>query len=363
MEFGIFIGAHNLGYYRSEAQLYEDITEQAVLAEELGYDMVWLVEHHFNDYNLLPDPLQMAVRIFERTERIRVGVAVVILRDHHPLQLAGRIAQLDVLYPGRFEMAVGRGSSGYEAKRFERIMDTATSRAHFFEHLEVMTQGWHNDADFAHEGRFWTFPETTVLPRPVSQPEPALWLSAVTPDSIYNQVHSCQKLGIPTKVITSPFRNSLEFLSEGYREFERAIEECGVSRADAKFAVNRTVFIGETDAEIDAAMADVLKIHRGLYAQLEGNEVYVNGKTQIKPVAHEVGAEEVLSNIPFGLPDRVCEQIAAYQDLGVDHLSLYFDYLNGHERVTQAMKLFAREVMPQFHGRQHHEQRPAAESV
>ena len=77
-----------------------------MLADQLGYDVVWLVEHHFNDYNLLPDPLQMAVRIFERTSRIRVGVAVVILRDHHPLQLAGRIAQLDVLYPGRFELAV-----------------------------------------------------------------------------------------------------------------------------------------------------------------------------------------------------------------------------------------------------------------
>jgi alkanesulfonate monooxygenase SsuD/methylene tetrahydromethanopterin reductase-like flavin-dependent oxidoreductase (luciferase family) len=110
VEFGIFIGAHNLGHGRSESQLYADITEQALLADQLGYDVVWLVEHHFNDYNLLPDPLQLAVRIFERTERIRVGVAVVILRDHHPLQLAGRIAQLDVLYPGRFELAVGRGS-------------------------------------------------------------------------------------------------------------------------------------------------------------------------------------------------------------------------------------------------------------
>jgi alkanesulfonate monooxygenase SsuD/methylene tetrahydromethanopterin reductase-like flavin-dependent oxidoreductase (luciferase family) len=362
MEFGIFIAAHNLGHDRSEAQLYEDITEQAVLAEELGYDMVWLTEHHFNDYNLLPDPLQMAVRIFERTERIRVGVAVVILRDHHPLQLAGRVAQLDVLYPGRFEMAVGRGSSGYEAQRFQRVMDTPTSRAHFFEHLEVMTQAWHSDSDFTHEGSFWKFPETTVLPRPISRPEPALWLSAVTPDSIYTQVHSCQKLGVATNVITSPFRNSFEFLREGYREFERALQECAVTRAEARFAVNRTVFIGETDEEVDAAVTDVLKIHRGLYAQLEGNEVYLNGKTQIKPVAHEVGVEEVLSNVPFGQPDRVQDQIAEYQELGVDHLSLYFDYLNGHERVMRAMRLFAREVMPHFHGPERHQaDSPAAE--
>lgn len=348
MEFGIFIGAHNLGHDRSEAQLYADITEQAVLADELGYDVVWLVEHHFNDYNLITDPLQLAVRIFERTERIRVGVAVVILRDHHPLQLAGRIAQLDVLYPGRFELAVGRGSSGYEAVRFQRVMDVETSRAHFFEHLQVMTQAWHNDTDFSHEGRFWQFPDTTVIPRPVTRPGPSLWLSAVTPQSIHGQVHSCHRLGIQPKIITSPFRNPFSYLKEGYQQFETALAECGIARRAARFAVNRTVFVGETQAEIDVAMTDVLRIHRGLYAQLEGNEVYVNGKTQIKPVEHEIGADEVMANVPFGLPERVRDQVAPYVELGVDHLSLYFDYLSGHDRTVRAMRLFAEAVMPQF---------------
>ncbi len=348
MEFGIFIGGHNLGNDRSESQLYANITEQAVLADQLGYDVVWLAEHHLNDYNLIPDPLLLAVRIFERTERIRVGVAVVILRDHHPLQLAGRIAQLDVLYPGRFELAVGRGSSGYEAQRFERVMDVETSRAHFYEHLEVMTQAWHNDTDFSHTGRFWNFPPTTVLPRPVTRPEPSLWLSAVTPQSIHGQVHSCQRLGVATKVITSPFRNPFSYLAEGHEQFETALAECGVPRESARFAVNRTMFVGETQAEIDAALDDVLRIHRGLYAQLEGNEVYVNGKIQIKPVEHEVGADEVLANVPFGLPERVREQVAPYQEIGVDHLSVYLDYLSDHDRVVRTMELFAREVIPHF---------------
>ena len=350
MEFGVFMGAHNLGFDRSEAQLFDDMTAQAVLAEELGYDIVWLVEHHFNDYNLLPDPLQMAVRIFERTEKIRVGVAVVILRDHHPLQLAGRIAQLDVMYPGRFELAVGRGSSGFEAVRFQREMDVPTSRAHFYEHLEVMSTMWRSDSDTEHAGDFWAYPPTTVLPRPVSQPHPSLWLSAVTPWSIYGQVENCRKLGVPPKVITSPFRNPFAFLEEGYEQFERGLAEFGFTRDEARFAVNRTVFVGESQAEVDAAMKDVLRIHRGLYAQLEGNEVYLNGKTQIRPVEHEIGADEVVENVPFGLVERVRDQVRPYHELGVDHLSLYFDYLQDHERITRAMRLFAAEVMPEFHG-------------
>ena len=244
MEFAVFVGAHNLAFERSERQLFDDLTEQAVLAEELGYDLVWLVEHHFNDYNLLPDPLQLAVRIFERTERIRVGVAVVILRDHHPLQLAGRIAQLDVLYPGRFDLAVGRGSSGWEAVRFQRELDVPTSRAHFLEHLRVMTRAWREE-DFRHDGDFWRFPETTVLPRPVSRPHPALWLSAVTPQSIHGQVLNCQALGIDPWIITSPFRNPFDYLAGGYAEFLRGLEETEMPRERARFAVNRTAFVGE----------------------------------------------------------------------------------------------------------------------
>lgn len=350
MEFGVFIGCHNLGHERSETQQLKDITEQAVLADRLGFDVVWLVEHHFNDYNQLPDPFQMAVRIFERTERIRVGVAVVILRDHHPLQLAGQIAQLDVMYPGRFELAVGRGSSGHEALRFERVMDVDTSRAHFYEHLEVMANAWRSDVDFSHEGRFWRFPNTTVLPRPVTKPHPSLWLSAVTPWSIYGQVENCARLGVPTNVFTSPFRNPFSYLAEGYDQFERGLAEHSVARDDARFAVNRTVFIGETDAEVDAAMTDLLRIHRGLYAQLEGNEVYLNGKTQIRPVEHEIGAEEVIANVPFGTPDRVRDQVRPYHELGVDHLSCYFDYLSSHERIVRTMELFADEVLPAFQG-------------
>lgn len=345
----MFIGCHNLGHARSERQLFEDITEQAVAVDRLGFDVVWLVEHHFNDYNLLPDPLQMAVRIFERTSRIRVGVAVIILRDHHPLQLAGRIAQIDAMYPGRFETAVGRGSSGFESVRFQREMDIDTSRAHFLEHLQVMTGGWRNDSDTGHDGHFWQFPPVTVLPRPVTRPHPSLWLSAVTPWSIYGQVENCATLGIQPKVITSPFRNPFSYLAEGYAQFERGLAETSVARADAQFAVNRTVFISESQAEIDAALNDVLRIHRGLYAQLEGNELYVDGKIQIRPVQHEMGGEEVVANVPFGTPDWVREQVRPYHEIGVDHLSCYFDYLADHRRVLQAMELFATEVIPHFH--------------
>jgi alkanesulfonate monooxygenase SsuD/methylene tetrahydromethanopterin reductase-like flavin-dependent oxidoreductase (luciferase family) len=347
MEFAIFLGAHHLDT-RSEAQLYEDLTEQAVVAEELGYDVVWLVEHHFNNYNLTPDPLTLATRIFERTERLRVGVAVFILPNHHPLQLAGRIAQIDVMYPGRFETSVGRGSSGYEAQKLQTVMDVQASRAYFFEHLQVMTQGWMNDAAFSHHGEFWDFDDVTLLPRPLTKPLPSLWLAGLTPQSITGQVEACTRLGIPPQIITSPFRNSMAELQKGYDAFEQALADNGYDRADARFAVNRTTFVGETMEDAKAAIPALIDIHRGLYSQLENNEVYVNGKIQIRPQQNEVTEEEVLANIPWGDVAKVTGQIREYAEMGIDHYSCYFDLGMGQEATMRTMRLFAAEVMPQF---------------
>lgn len=150
--------------------------------------------------------------------------------------------------------------------------------------------------------------------------------------------------------VHEPVSQSVLVLEEGYREFERGLREIGCPRQEAHFAVNRTTFVGETQADVDAALADVLRIHRGLYAQLEGNELYVNGKIQIKPVQHEIGGDEVIANVPFGDVEHVRNQVRPYRDLGVDHLSLYFDFGMDQERVLRSMRLFATEVMPEFHG-------------
>ncbi|MCW2951763.1 MAG: Luciferase-like monooxygenase [Conexibacter sp.] len=347
MEFATFLAAHNLDG-RSESQLFDDLTEQAVVAEELGFDLVWLVEHHFNNYNLLPDPLQLATRIFERTERIRVGVAVFILPNHHPLQLAGKLAQIDVLYPGRFETAVGRGSSRFEALKLGNAMEVEESRAYFSEHLEVMTRGWMSDVDISHHGRFFDFDDVTILPRPVTKPLPALWLSGLTPQSITGQVATCRKLGIPPKIITSPFRNPMSELQKGYDAFEQALADNGFARSDGAFAVNRTTYVGETMADVHEAIPQMIDVHRGLYAQLEGNERYVNGRIEIRPVKNEVTAQEVLETVPFGDPDTVREQIRQYAEMGVDQFSAYFDLGYDQETTMRSMRLFAESVMPEF---------------
>ena len=349
VQFAVFMGAHNIEAGRTASALYEQMTSQCVLAEELGYDCVFLVEHHFNDYNLMTDPLQFAVRIFERTKRIKVGAAVIILPNHHPLQLAGRLAQLDVLYPGRFITAVGRGSSGYEAQRFQTAMPAEDSRDHFYEHLQVMARAFASDVDFGFNGRFFQFPELTLLPRPLTKPIPELWLAGVTPPSIHGQVLNCSRLGIPAKIITSPFRNPMSYVAEGYESFLRGLTETHVSRSDAFYAINRNVFVGSTMSEARATLPRLMKIHHGLYQQLESKERYVNGRTSLSSeISNTISEDEILANMPIGDVEKVREHVASYYALGVDMLSCYFDYSLPPEDVTRTMKMFAEKIMPYF---------------
>ena len=137
MQFGVFIPGHWMDHGKSAKQLYDEMLAEAVFADELGFDNIWLAEHYAIDYIAIPDPLQLATTIFERTETIKAGVAVLILRNHHPIKLAAEISQIDVMYGGRFEAALGRGASGYELRQMQLEMEESASRRLYNEHLEV----------------------------------------------------------------------------------------------------------------------------------------------------------------------------------------------------------------------------------
>jgi alkanesulfonate monooxygenase SsuD/methylene tetrahydromethanopterin reductase-like flavin-dependent oxidoreductase (luciferase family) len=346
MQYGVFLGAHNFRRDRSERELFEDLMTQAILAEELGFDVVWLPEHHFNDYNLLPDPFQFAVRILERTKRIRVGFGILILPNHHPLILAGRIAQLNMLYPGRVEFGLGRGSSGYEEKRIETVHDPDTGRRIFFEHLEVLARALGGTEDFSFDGEFYRFPEVTVLPREASEPMPPLWLASTSPGAAYGQVLNASKVGIAPRVFLSPFRNPVSVIEQAYTEIGRGLVEVGLPADSARFAINRTTFVAGSNDELQLALDRLEEVHQGLYAQLEGSEQYRGGNTVLRPVKTPFVREQVCTDTPIGSAEHVIEQVRQFQRIGVDHYSCYFDFALPHELACTSMRRFAEHVRP-----------------
>ena len=343
MDFYLFLPGQWWDRGKPVKQLYEEMLEQAVLAEQLGYDGIWLAEQNLVSFLAAPDPLQLAAMIAQRTERIRIGVAVHVLPFHHPLRLAGAISQIDQLSGGRFDVAAGRGASPYQMRQFQAEMQEDDSRALFAEHLRIMVDHWSAGDALAHDGRFFTYPNAMVLPPPLQLPHPPLWIAALSARSMEWAV----KLGFDSNFIFSPFREPFSHVEDVYGAFMRAMGEQGRPRQSARFAVNRMTYVGEP-ADTHEVLRYVLMNHRIIDQQLAGAERVKRGDYVVEQAVKqdEPELEQMHENIAFGVVEGVREKVAGYARLGIDVFSAWHNVGQPHEQVTRSMELFAKEIMP-----------------
>ena len=176
MKFGIFLLLQSPDM-RPSQETYDHALEQGVLADQLGFDYIVAAEHHFSSYGFLPCPLLLIPTLAERTRQIRFSTAVVVLPLRNPIQLAEEIAMLDIITRGRVEVGFGTGYQQYEFQRFG--VNLAENRAMFEEALELITKLLSTE-NVSYQGRYWTLPETTTLPRPITKPHPQFWRATST---------------------------------------------------------------------------------------------------------------------------------------------------------------------------------------
>src|SRR5919108_2397524 len=157
MQFGLFYQLPcALG--QNEMTRYHDTIEQIVYADELGFDIAWLAELHFyRPFSILSSPLILAAALAQRTTRIRLGTAVVLLPLQHPLRLAEDAATVDLLSQGRLEVGVGRGAIAIHFQGFNVPQDE--SRERFEEALTLLEQAWTQET-CAFAGKYFQVPET-----------------------------------------------------------------------------------------------------------------------------------------------------------------------------------------------------------
>jgi alkanesulfonate monooxygenase SsuD/methylene tetrahydromethanopterin reductase-like flavin-dependent oxidoreductase (luciferase family) len=167
-----------------ERDRFHEALEQAVFADEMGFDTLWFVEHHFLEeaaHSSAPDALLGALT--QRTSRIRLGFGVSLMpgRVNHPIRVAERAAVMDILSDGRLEMGTGRSSSPYQLRAFG--VDVANTREEWEEATRLLPQLWTKEK-FAYKGRFFSWDDRiTVVPRPVQKPHPPLWVASTQPDT------------------------------------------------------------------------------------------------------------------------------------------------------------------------------------
>lgn len=267
------------------------LTRQARLAEEMGYESLWLPENHFGE-NALPDPLTLLAAAAGVTERIRLGTTSYLLTLRNPLQAAEQVAVLDQLSQGRVILGVGRGYAPDMLKAFH--VPVKEKRRIFAWTLELMRRAWAGepvslDGNDAESG-------VVVYPRPVQQPAPPIWVAAFGPKALAQ----AGRLGLP--YLCSPME-SLATLARNYAAHRAAAEEAGVQPAE-DVPLMRTVFVGENEAQLARLKTEVLEQMHAL----------------ARPDAWQDG-ESVDDCAIIGTPAQVRDKVARYQqELGMTHL-------------------------------------------
>ena len=353
MRFGWLTLAHSPAPDQDGVAIAQQL-EQACLADALGFDGVWLTEHNFTGEAVYCDPIPFASALAMRTSRVRIGFAVVQLALRHPVRLAVQLALLDNLCNGRLDVGTGRGSlyNEYEFLGYGLRSDDARERA--AEALEVLIGAW-TQAPFTYHGKYFQLSLPELRPRPYQRPHPPLWRSVVTPPSFLE----CGRLGVP---IMTP-RIPLERIPERLALYDRGLSEGGHdtqtrARLRALVAIWRHVYVGESQAEAEDALAEAVVHTRRhmLHARTAWNpDDFRVDPAFLNPFNDPAVAEadavrwSMETGALCGTAAHVAEQLAALREAGVGHVlaQLSFGYLP-HARIVASMRRFAEHVMPRF---------------
>ena len=320
--------------------VFARLEEYIVLAEEVGYDSVWFAEHHFSNYGYIPNPLLLATRAAAITERVRIGTAVLVLPFWHPLRVAEDIALTDHLTGGRLEVGVARGYQPFEFRRFGLTFDQA--RAHTDESLEILLRALSGEA-FEWSSEQFEIPETTVLPAPLQQPRPPIWLAAHTPESF----DLAARLGL--NAFTTNSGRPLATLEEAWNAYQDALTK--YPDAPRVLGVQAQICVAPTDEEAAAQAEHFLYQTRQATALRSGTEQVVSGVSAPLPFEGEASLEEVFEERTLsGNPDTVARKLEAYASVAdIDQLNCVFQVGSmDPELVRQSMTMFASEVAPHF---------------
>ena len=344
MKFSTFVLVEQVEGQSAE-KVFADLIDHAVYAEELGFDAIWIAEHHFTNYGIVPSPAVLGAAIAARTKRIRIGIAVAVLPFHDPIRLAEDYAMLDVLSGGRLEFGVGRGYQPHEFKAFGIPMSEARSR--FDEAVEVIDGLWRNER-FSYAGQHFQFDNLQLYPRPLQQP-PQMWMAAVSPDTFTRVGHA----GRP--FLSSPSITPIDKIREGFDTYRRALREAG-HPDQAVLPLQRHVFIGDSAEEAYQAAHDPYMWYLTKNSGLMANPDVADPSYQLYQRAAVNKAKSSYDSIfnsratLIGTAEQAIDRIQELHDeLDLNYMLCSFLYGGIDPKLANlSMKRFAEQVAPHF---------------
>ena len=349
MEFGMFHQFPALPG-RPERDAFAEAFAQIDAAERWGLDVMWLAELHFDPQrSVLSAPLSIASAVAARTSRIRIGIAVQVLPLCHPLRLAEEGATVDQISGGRLIFGVGR--SGLPRTYEDYGVSYAESRDRFAEVLDIVEQAWSQPA-VSYEGKYYSFKNITVAPKPLQKPLPPIRIAAASPDT-YPAVG---ERGLPI-FINARYGSFSEFVPEirRYREAYAAAGHPGRGQVYLRVPT----YAAETEAQARAeAEESLMHFYREQAGRLRdsltraGTRAIEGRAERLKRIENLTYEEALTGQVLIGTPDIVTERLRMLQvEIGIDGIlaELNCGGLIPHERVMTALRLLCEEVMPRFH--------------
>lgn len=349
MKFGFFTLTDNPIEYGADRvdpnQLIKNVIEQAIYSEELGFNSVWLPEHHFNVFGVLPSPSMALSYIAARTKKVKLAPATVLLPTSHPIRMAEEYALLDLISDGRAIFSAGRGYDKREYDVFQ--IDFNKSRDIYFEQLDIIKKAW-TEKSFSYKGQFYQFPEVELTPRPVQNPHPPIYLAAFSRPTI----EKAAEMG--ENIIFAPFAASMVFgsVQNAVAEFKKMSEGHGFKGKKAKCSYFLNVV--DSQKEVEETKQRLLKYFNGLVPAFPSDP-----KTAPPHIRYFVDIVYRLKNmktsdlseksIIVGDAEYCVECLKKVEEAGIDEVIIYFDFGRlPHKETMKAMERFAKYIMPHF---------------
>jgi alkanesulfonate monooxygenase SsuD/methylene tetrahydromethanopterin reductase-like flavin-dependent oxidoreductase (luciferase family) len=345
VKFGTFLFPDSRDPARDGAVIDETLAE-ARLADELGIDVIWLAEHHFDGISVYADPIALAGALAGSVRHAAIGFAVLQTALHHPIRLAEQMALLDHLTKGRLIVGLGRGSS-YNIYDYQGFgIDHHEAQARLDEAEAIMLRAWTGDA-FTHRGRFWQLDVPMLRPRPYTKPHPIVIRGSSGDTSLVELARQGK-----------PFMMNVQSLETTRRRvglYRAAMLDAGhdeaavVANLEASW-VWRNIVVAASDAEAERIGIPAFETMTKARAEMR-NRIFADTGMRIEvPQSDLPGARTARGDgLVHGAPKRVTEDMAALEELGIGGVIATFRLgPMPHEVAAASLDLFMCEVAPRF---------------
>lgn len=335
----------------SDGQVYEEELRLARLADEVGFDVLWAVEHHFFDYSFCPDNTEVLAYLAGVTSHAELGTAAVIMPWHEPLRVAEKIALLDHLTRGRLRFGMGRGLSRREYAAFQ--IDMGESRERFDESSAMVVEALETGY-IEGDGPHYPQPRIEIRPRPERTFRGRTYAVASSDDSVESAANLA---AVMVMFADRPWDNrmpSIQRYRDRYRELHGADAPPPLT-ADFVFCHEDASYAAEAGerylANYLASVLDHYEVMGDHFAGIKGYDAYASAAKVLQKIGKEGMLSGFLKATATGTPDQILRKLEERRDLMGDfELASSFRYGGiPYDEADASMRLYAKEVLPVLH--------------